>query len=905
MEFGRPDPDELLEHVQAETRQSSRGRLKIFLGYAAGVGKTYTMLQAAHQRKTEGIDVVAAYVETHHRAETDRLVDGLEVLPRREIDYRGTLLTELNLDAVLARAPQLALVDEFAHTNAPDSRHPKRFQDVEELLDAGIDVYTTLNVQHIESYNDVVAQITTVVVKETVPDSVVDQAAEIELVDLPPEELLQRLREGKVYVPAKAARAVELFFRQGNLTALREIALRRAAQQVDAQMLAYMTTRGISGPWPAAERLLVAVGPSPLSERLVRTAKRLADELRGEWLALYIETPATAHDPAARDRAAANLALAERLGAKIFTLPGSSVAETLVDYAHRHNVTKIIAGKPTIPRWREVFRGSMMDRIIRLSGDIDVYVINSESTDSHHRVARTASPPGDRRRWLYALPPVVVATLIGWPLRSLIEPANLVMLYLAAVVLTAVFLGRGPAILTALLGVLAFDFFLVPPYLTFAVTDAQYFLTFAGLFVVGLVMGTFAARSREQARAARSREQQTGDLYELSRELASAPTVDDVVTAAADHVRSSWGEAVILLAEDDELAVRMTAPAFDDNEIAVATWAYLRRQPAGRGTDTLPAAAFHYLPLTGPHEVYGVMGVEVPEPRTNLTPGDRLVLQAYATLTGLALERVKLTDEASQVQILRAADEFQTALLNSISHELRTPLASITGVLSGLKGRYQNGASRLDPRAEDELVQTAWEEAERLNQLVGNLLDMSRLQAGALCVNLEPVDVEDLVGATLNRFGERLTGREVSVDVQPDLPPVSIDFVLIVHALSNLLDNALKYSPSKSPLEVAAAQVGAEVWISVADHGRGIPTADLEAVFDKFYRVDHNDPAGGIGLGLPISRGILQAHDGRVWAENRVSGGTVTTIALPITPPVLSPAGAGETNSPSPVQERP
>lgn len=900
MEFGRPDPDELLEHVRAESRRGERGRLKIFLGYAAGVGKTYTMLQAAHQRLAEGVDVVAAYVETHHRLETDQLVEGLDVLPRREIDYRGARLTELDLDAVLARAPQLALVDEFAHTNAPDSRHPKRYQDVEELLDAGIDVYTTLNVQHIESYNDVVAQITTVVVKETVPDSVVDQAAEIELVDLPPEELLQRLREGKVYVPAKAARAVELFFRQGNLTALREMALRRAAQQVDAQMLAYMTTRGISGPWPVAERLLVAVGPSPQSERLVRTARRLADELRAEWLALYIETPATAQDPAARDRAAANLALAERLGAKIFTVPGSSVAETLVDYARRHNVTKIIAGKPTIPRWREVLRESMMDRIIRLSGDIDVYVINSQTGERRHRVARTAAPPADLRRWLYAVPPVVAATLIGLPLRARVEPANLVMLYLAGVVLSAVFLGRGPAMLTALLGVLAFDFFLVPPYLTFAVTDAQYFLTFAGLFVVGLVVGTLAARAREQARSARGRELQTGDLYELSRELASAPTVDDVVRVAIDHVRDSWaGAAVVLLADDDTLRLQRPDPAFDDNELAVATWAYLRRQPAGRGTDTLPAAAFHYLPLGDASEVYGVLGVELAEPRTVLTPGDRLMLQAYATLTALALERVRLTNEASQVQILRAADEFQTALVNSISHELRTPLASITGVLSGLRGRDENGGSRLEPRAEDELVQTAWEEAERLNQLVGNLLDMSRLQAGALRVTLVQSDVEDLVGATLNHFDDRLVGRPLGTDVQPDLPPVPVDFVLVVHALSNLLDNALKYSPQHSPIDVSATRVGDEIWVSVADRGRGIPTSDLEAVFDKFYRVDHTDLAGGTGLGLPISRGIMQAHDGRVWAENRLGGGTIMTMALPIVPAVEQSSPEGRQPAPT------
>jgi two-component system sensor histidine kinase KdpD len=873
--------------VRADEKQHGRGHLKIFLGYAAGVGKTYSMLEAAHERLAQGVDVVVAYVETHGRAETERLLQGLEVLPRRTVEYRGTTLGDLDLDLALTRAPKLALVDEFAHTNAPGSRHPKRYQDVQEMLHAGIDVYTTLNIQHVESYNDVVAQITGVRVRETVPDSAIGEPSEVELIDLPPEELRMRLAEGKVYVPGQAAEAVQRFFRPGNLTALREIALRWAAQQVDAQMLAYMQTRSIPGPWPAGERLLVAVSGSPFSERLVRTTKRLADELKADWMALYIETPREAGHPELREQAIGNLALAERLGAHVHTLPGSSIAETLVDYARRHNATKIIAGKPLRPRWRELLGGSVVDRVIKMSGAIDVYVISSGPLSDAPRI-QLARPARSWQAYLYSLPPVVLATLIGWPLAHRIEPTNLVMPYLAAVVVAAVYLGRGPAILSAFLSVAAFDFFFVPPHLTLAVSDTQYLLTFAGLFVVGLVVSSLAARVREQARAARRRELQTSELYELSRELAGAAGPGSIAEVVRSHIQQVLGgRAVVLLGEGRELK---PAPGFDDveeDEFAVAMWAFDHGQVAGKGTDTLPGAALMYLPLRTSREIIGVLGVGLPEVDAPMSAAERRVPEAFATLAALAFERADLATAANQLELLRAREALQSALLNSISHELRTPLASIAGVLSTLRATHERAAGpSLSEAARSELVETAWEEAAELNRIVGNLLDMTRLESGALRTTLEPVDVEDLVGSALTQLDDRLGDRDVRIDLPVDLPPVAADSVLMVHVLANVFDNALTYSPPGSPLDISARRDGPEVRLSIADRGIGIPTGDLEAVFDKFYRVqrtevpDGIDVTRGIGLGLSISRGIVQALGGRIWAGSRAGGGTTITIAL-------------------------
>jgi two-component system sensor histidine kinase KdpD len=840
------------------------------------------MLEAARQRQAEGVDVVIGYVETHGRAETEALVRGLDTIPRQLIAYRGTVLPEMDLDAVLTRRPALALVDELAHTNAPGSRHARRYLDVEELLIAGIDVYTTLNVQHLESLNDVVAQITGVTVWEKVPDSVLDSASSIEVVDLPPPELMQRLQEGKVYVPEQAAQAIQRFFRMGNLTALRELTLRRTAEQVDEQMRAYMQTRAIPGPWPAGDRLLVCISPSPLSERLVRSARRLAHELKAEWFAVYVETVGNARLPQAdQDRIARTLRLAEELGARAVTLPGQDVATTIVDYARQHNITKIIAGKPLRPRWRELLRGAVVDRLIQHSGDIDIYVVSSAPNGTVTVSSRSWRPHRPWQRYAWAVALVALATLAGEPIHRIVTPTNLVMLYLAVVVVAAIYLGRGPAMLAAGLSVLAFDFFFVEPKGRFTVADTEYILTFIGLFVVGIVISSLAARSREQADAAQQREVQAVALYELSRDLAVASGLDDILPVIVRHVGSTFArEAAILLPGGATLTVHAQSPGFalDDNEMAVAAWVFKQGQPAGRGTDTLPASSGRYIPLKTARGVIGVLGVQPLEPGPHLRPEQRRLLEAFASQAALAIERAELAEEARQAQLARAAESLQHALLNSISHDLRTPLVSITGTLTSLE---EDGAC-LDNPAQRSMITVAREEAERLNRLVGNLLDMTRIEAGALQAAAEPCDVQDVISSALDRLGARLDGREVTVDAPAVLVP--LDFVMIVQVLVNLLDNALKYSPAGTPIDVQARLSESTLEMAVADRGVGVPPEDLERIFDKFYRVPRPAEVGGTGLGLAICKGIVEAHGGRIWAQNRAGGGTIVTLALPVVP---------------------
>ncbi|MGA2504654.1 MAG: sensor histidine kinase KdpD [Anaerolineales bacterium] len=882
LESSRPDPDELLARVQYEEQQEKRGRLKIFLGYAAGVGKTYAMLEAAHQRKAEGVDVVVGYVETHNRVETELLVNGLEVIPRRQLTYHNIQLTEMDIDAILSRKPQLVLVDELAHTNVPGSRHPKRHVDVEELLESGINVYTTLNIQHIESLNDVVAQITGTKVRETIPDSVIDAVTDIELIDLPPDELIKRLQDGKVYIPDQAQRAIDKFFRKGNLTALRELTMRRAAERVDDQMRAYMHTRAIPGPWPAGERLLVCISPGALGERMIRTTRRLADELKAEWFAVYVETPDQVHlSQEQRDQVAGSLRLAEEMGARTISLPGQSVADTVMEYAHRHNVTKVIAGKPNHSRWIEFLRGSVVDQLIRLSGPIDVYVINSEAEPQTRKIVEGWRPHRPLGRYLLALLLLAGATGLSALIAPYISPTNLVVIYLLAVVFAAVYLGRGPAILTSILGVATFDYFFVPPHLTLAVSDTEYLLTFLGLLAVGLVISQLTFLVREQAEAARQREVQTVALYELGRDLTETAGLEAVTQTAIAHVGQTFSrEVAIFLPVAGILKVYATSEELGvtDDDLAVASWSFEHRQPAGRGTDTLPEASMRYQPLKTLRGVVGVLGVKPSSPDRFLTRDQLRTLDAFANQIALAIERARLAEQTRQTEMLEITDKLQNALLNSISHDLRTPLVSITGALSSLT----NEQVKLDEPARRSLIETASEEADRLNRLVGNLLDMTRLESGAMHVKRDACDLQDLVGSSLEEIGPRLGNRSITVEVPDTLPLVSMDFVLIQRVLVNVIDNGLKYSPSDSPIEIRAQMAGAFVEITVADHGVGIPQEDLTRIFDKFYRVQRPDNVNGTGLGLAIGKGIVDAHGGFISAENRQGGGTIITIALPV-----------------------
>jgi two-component system sensor histidine kinase KdpD len=879
----RPSPEALLKLARAEEERDLRGKLKIFFGYAPGVGKTYAMLEAAWQRRLEDRDVVAAYVESHGRFETDSLLAGLEILPKAQIEYLGVTLPEMDLDAVLARRPQIALVDELAHTNAPGSRHEKRWQDVEELLAAGIDVYTTVNVQHFESLNDIVAQITGVKVRETVPDRLLDEAAEIRLVDIPPEELLERLREGKVYIPEKAATAVKKFFKPGNLIALRELSLRRAASRVDDQMRAYMETQSIAGPWPAGERLLVCVSGSPFSERLIRTTRRLADELKAPWHTVYIETPGGGGRLAEnREHIWRYLRLAESMGAQVATVTATSVARSLIDYAVKCNITKIVVGKPSRPRWREFLRQPLVDQVIRLSGQIDVYVVSIESVESKPAVPVVKKPRTfPLTEYGKGVVAVILASFACELVRPILAPTNMVMIYLLAVVLAALRLGLKPAILTAALSVIAFDVLFVPPRFSFAVSDTQYLVTFAALFTVGVVISTLVSQTRERAEVIRGREVQTASLYYLSRDLAAAADVAGILHAIIGNVEESFAAGVaILLAEGERLENRAASKmlSLDAKELAVADWAFRNRQPAGRGTGTLSSAGLLYLPLQTASGMMGVMGVQLKADADYESPVQRRLLDAFAMQASLAIERVQLVQQAEQAQILQAREGLERALLNSISHDLRTPLVTIIGALDTLRDNVRT----LVDDARRELLDTAWEEAVRLNRFVGNLLDMTRLEAGALHLKKEPCDLQDLVGCALAALEKRIGSRRIDTDIPDGLPPVRLDMALMTQVLVNLLDNALKYSPQDAAIDISCRVEKGKVKVTVSDHGPGVPEADLSRVFEKFYRIPVPEGAGGTGLGLAICKGIVEAHGGTVRAGNRGGGGLVVTIVLPL-----------------------
>ncbi len=887
----RPRPEAFLPEAQAEERRRERGRLKLFLGYAAGVGKTYAMLEAARGQVAHGRRVLVGYVETHGRAETEALLTGLPTLPRRRVEYRGVTLEEFDLDGLLAASPELAIIDELAHTNAPGSRHPKRCQDVAEVLAAGIDVFTTLNVQHIVSLNDVVAQITGVTVRETVPDRVVEAADEVELVDLPPDELIQRLREGKVYMPGQAADAIQRFFRAGNLTALRELVLRYLAGHVDHAMRAYMGAHAIPGPWPASERVLVCVDGDPVGERLVRAGRRLAAGLNAEWIVLHVETGAQPTlSEAAQDRVARTLRLAEELGARTVTLPGTNPSDEIIRYARAQNVTKIFVGASTRPRWARWVRGSVADQVIRASGAMDVYVVSSPSEAAAERDLPRARRKEPLRPYLYSLGVVALATVLSTALLGLLDAANLTILYLLAVVITALQWGRGPAVAAAAAGVLAYDFFLVPPRYSFAVSDTQYLLTFAGLLVVGIVVSTLSGRAREQTQAIRRREAYTTALYALSNDLAAARGVDRIVDVVLRHTAATFGrDAAVFLPAGDALRPALTAPKFplDENELAVASYAFRHGEPAGPGTDTLPGARARYLPLKTAQGVVGVLGVTRPSSEEErLSQEQRRLLQAFASQAALAIERANLADVSQQLEVSRETEKLQSALLNSISHDLRTPLASITGTITSLA----ETDGLLDAATRRELLEAAKEQADALNRRVTNLLEMTRLGGGAVRPRVERADIEDLVGAVLTQMGEALGSREIHVTVEPDLPQIPLDFVLMIQALTNVLDNALRYTPPDAPIEVRAWWGDGEVCIQIADRGPGVPRDQLARIFDKFHRVARPGDAGGVGLGLAISAGIVELHRGRIWAENRSGGGLAVTVALPLGGPRRAPA---------------
>ena len=887
----RPDPEALLAQVHEEERLASRGRLRIFFGAAPGVGKTYAMLEAARSRAREGVDVVVGVVETHGRPETSALVEGIPVLPKRDTEYRGIALREFDLDAALARRPGLLLVDELAHSNVPGSRHAKRWQDVQELLDAGISVYTTLNVQHLESLNDVVARITGITVRETLPDSIFDQAEEIELADLAAEDLLGRLRQGKVYVPEQAAAAVERFFRKGNLIALRELTLRRAAERVDAQMRGYMREEGIRATWPAGERLLVCVGPNPDGARLVRAGKRMAAGLQCEWRVVYVERPGQAVSAAERDALVANLQLAESLGARTAALAGQNAADEILSYARDQNATKIVVGKPTHPRWRDLLFGSVLDQLVRGSGDVDVYVItgDAEAQPSRQVSAARRSP---LREYVWAASIMAACALLGAGVFRFLSVTDVAMVFLLGVGLVASRFGRGPSVVAALLGIALFDFFFVAPYFTLSVAEAQYLLTFVVMLSIALVISALTHRLRAQAETARERERRTAALYAMTRDLAATRGRAEVAAAAGRHLSGNFGAQVQILLPDAEGRVEIpvgTAPVFpmDEKEYGVAQWVFERGRPAGAGTDTLPAAQAVYVPLAGSLGVVGVAAVRVPDAKRFQDPGAQRLLETFAGQAALALERVGLAERAQREQVEVEAERLRTALLSSLSHDMRTPLGAITGAASSL---LEDPNALAEPARRD-LLKAILGESQRMNRLIGNLLDMIRVETGALEVQRDWQPLEEVVGVAMIRLDERLRSHPVEVRLPPDLPLALLDGLLVEQVFVNLLENAVKYTPAGTPIEISASVQGGAIVVDVADRGPGIPPGEELRLFDKFYRLPGSTGAGGVGLGLTICRGIVTAHGGRIWVENRSGGGAVFHFTLPLvgTPPSGAP----------------
>jgi two-component system, OmpR family, sensor histidine kinase KdpD len=879
----KSDPDNLFNGEPVDNNNIRQGKLRIFLGYAAGVGKTYAMLEAAQQRLEERADTVIGYVETHQQPETEALLDGLEIIPRREISHDGVSLTEMDTDAVLARKPQIVLVDELAHTNVPDSRHPRRYQDVEDLLNAGIDVYTTINVQHIESLNDVITQITGITVSETVPDYLLDRADQIELVDILPEDLLHRVSEGKVYIPEQADYTAGKFFRPGNLTALRELAMRQTARHVDHQMRTYMRTRAIPGPWAASERLLVCVSSSPLSARLVRTGCRLSQELDAEWYVVYVEEPShPSLQKSDRLRLNETLKLAESLGARVDTITGSSIANALLDYARNNNITKIVIGQPLRPRWQELLRGSIVNHLIRQSGAIDIYVISSTAQAAVSESQSGRQLQVDLRAYLQAAGVVLAATLASAMVNMglSLNPANLVMFYLLAVVIVALRLGYGPSIMTAVASLIVFNFFFVPPQFTFQIADAQYLLTFLGLFSVGVVIASLTSRARNQTQAARRREQETARLYSLSRELSSTVEPDAIIQRILSHTQQTFQcETAIYLPVAGNLQIVNQTEGFrpEEKNRAIAAWVCEHKSPAGKGTHTTPDAAAYYVPVGTAHQTMGVLALQIDDA---VSLEKQRLLDAFTTQSALAIEAVQLGEEAQQARLLRETEKLQTAVLNSISHDLRTPLVSITGALSSLL----ESDAHFDETSRHDLLAGAYVEAERLNRLVGNLLDMSRLEAGSLKLKRDLYDLSEIIGVARSQLREKLGTREIVVNFPDNLPMIPVDLTLFSQVFVNLLDNALKYSRPDTPIEISATHTNESLQITVADRGIGIPENELPRIFDKFYRASTVMGQSGSGLGLSICQGIVEAHNGKIWAQNRPQGGTCFLIDLPLGP---------------------
>jgi two-component system sensor histidine kinase KdpD len=887
----RPSPDALLAEAQRETR----GRLKIFLGAAPGVGKTYAMLEAAHERQREGVEIVIGVVETHGRKETERLVADLPLVAPKTVDYRGRVFNEMDLDAILARKPHFVLVDELAHTNVPGSRHVKRYQDVEEILEAGINVYSTLNIQHLESLNDVIERIAGIKVRETLPDSVLGGADEIELIDLPPEDLLKRLAEGKVYMPEQAKRAAQNFFSPGTLTALREMALRHAAERVDAQMLNYMRAHAIAGPWPARERILVCVGDDMGSARMIRVTKRVAERRNAPWVAVYVETHrhlGLSEDE--KDRIDRTLRLAQQLGGETVTLQGEDVAGEVLNYARENNCTQLVVGRSRRRGWRRLFADSITAKLLAQSSAFDVMLVGGDEAEGPVASLPTKKP-AEQINWvayILATLGVAVATGIGFVINIWLSLPNISVGFLIAVMLIAMKLGRGPAIFASVTSFLSFNFCFAEPRFSLALDDPQFILTIFFFLVAAIIVSNLASRVQAQVDTAKLSSRRTSNLYEFSRKIAAAATRDDVLWAVVHHVAATiHGKSLVMQPEAGRLAIAAGYPPEDqvgDKDAAAADWAWGNGRPAGRGSTTLPTADWLFLPLRTARGPVGVLGIQM-EGQDFLGPEDSRLLETLADQAAVAIERTSLVADVEAARLSAETERLRSALLSSLSHDLRTPLVSILGAATSLI-KYQDDLSAHD---RGELAHTIQDEAERLNRFVQNLLDMTRLGSGSMKPNADWADLNDIIRAATARAEKLLKRRQVRIDIDPHIPLLHVDSVLVQQVFFNLLDNACKYSPPGSAVIIWARAKEDQVLIEVCDQGAGIPEADREKVFDMFYRVQATDKqTAGTGLGLAICRGIIEAHGGTIKAEPGLNGaGTCVVITLPRQePPAIAAA---------------
>lgn len=875
----RPDPDELLASLKFEEEKSKHGKLKIFFGMCAGVGKTYTMLQTAHAEKLKGSDIINGYIETHNRKETAELAAGFELIPCKTYQYKSTTVHEMDLDAIIARKPQIVMVDELAHTNSPGSRHTKRFQDVQEILESGISVYTTLNVQHLESRSDTVAQITGIIVRETVPDEIFENADEVELVDLTPEELLQRLSEGKVYTAERSREAIENFFRKGNITALREMALRIVADRVDKQLHDYMQHKRIRGPWKSGLHLLVAVGPSPYSGKLLRWAKTLSYSMGANIQALYVET---LHKLSTKERELLdkNINLAKQLGIKFRIITNNDIVKAIVDFAQKENVTHIIVGKPQFRNLFSLLRlGKFVNRLIRYSGNIDVYILGSDSQAKDRFRDRVSLPPftSNIRQYLITSLLVILSSVVFYLVKAFVgyQVVSFVLLFLVSIL--AIFYGTGPILLAATLSALIWDFFFIPPPFTLHIGKTEDVLMLIMFFIIALLNGILTSRVRRQEKKTRIREERTHALYQLTRELTTGSGIDEVSKIAVRYIQKYFNlDCAIILKNDlnqlDNQVQHDTKIKLSENELSIAAWVYKHSAKAGKHTDTLPSTDYTFYPLTGNNDSTGVIAVKHLNP---FTQGEEQFWEAFLSQISGKYEREFLRDAAKKAYILNESDKLYKTLFNSISHELRIPVATIMGATDTLLTHTYPEETRRKLYTE---INTA---SIRLNRLIENLLNMSRLESGRITPRLDWCDVHDLANKVADNLKQELLPFKLSMVIPSDMPLVFIDFGLIEQVLNNLVLNATQNTMVGTNIRLKFFFDQGALTIQVMDRGKGFPASELLSVFDKFYR-GKDAKAGGTGLGLSIVKGYVQAHGGTVIAENRKNGGAIFTIKIPV-----------------------